>query len=808
MKSEIVTKNSPVIHLLVAILSLLPSALTAQQINRTVLPVPEPKPAVITELDARKATPPPRFEVKAPKGAPNVVIILLDNFGFGDPSTFGGPIQMPTLDRLAQTGLRYNNLKLPPLCSPSRIALLTGRNSHSCNFGTIGEIATAFPGNTGMRPSSITTLPEILRLNGYNTAMFGKCHELGPWELSPVGPFDRWPVHSGFEKFYGFMSGEADLFHPVMYDNLTRVDLPRDPNYYASTDITDKAILWLRSQRSLAPDKPFFVYYSAIGTHGPFQVPDSWRDKYKGKFDKGWDQVRKETLDRQIKLGVVPPGTELAPKPEGIQEWDQLTADEKKVFARYMEIYAAFAEITDHEIGRFLKEIENLGAMDNTLIFYVTGDNGSVFQGGPNGAFNEMSVFNALPEPLDIALKHLDEFGGPKSHILYPNGWAFAGATPFGWGHQVASYGGICQSMVVHWPKGLKEKGGLRTQWHHIIDIAPTVLEAAGLPEPGVVHGVPQQPIQGVSMLYTFNDAKAPSRRHTQYFEMAGNRGIYQDGWFATTVHRPPWEAKPRATFENDKWELYDVERDFSCAHDLAATYPGKLEKLKGVFLEEAVKYHVLPLDDRAFERFNPVLAGRPDLMGDRTELTVYPGMNGLGENAFINVKNRSFVITADIEVPEADAEGVLLAQGGKMGGWSLYVKDGKPKFAYNYLAREIYTIAGPARLPAGPVTLRFDFAYDGGKPGAGGMGLISINGKKVAQGRIEHTHPNAFGAETTDVGENLYTVVTDDYKEGDNKFTGTIDKVTVKLGESNLSQEAQKANEEMSIEGLLNLDY
>ncbi len=808
MKSEIVIKNPPVISVLAAAASLLSSPLMAQQINRTVLPVPDPQPPTITELDARKAKPPPRFEVKAPKGAPNVVIILLDNFGFGDPSTFGGPIQMPTLDRLAQTGLRYNNLKLPPLCSPSRIALITGRNSHSCNFGTIGEIATAFPGNTGMRPSSITMLPEILRLNGYNTAMFGKCHELGPWELSPVGPFDRWPVHSGFERFYGFMSGEADLFHPVMYDNLTRVDLPRDPNYYASTDLTDKAILWLRSQRSLAPDKPFFVYYSAIGTHGPFQVPDSWRDRYKGKFDKGWDQVRKETLERQIKLGVVPPGTELAPKPAGIQEWDQLTADEKKVFARYMEIYAAFAEITDYEIGRFLQEIENLGAMDNTLIFYVTGDNGSVFQGGPNGAFNEMSVFNALPEPLDIALKHLDEFGGPKSHILYPNGWAFAGATPFGWGHQVASYGGICQSMVVNWPKGIKEKGGLRTQWHHIIDIAPTVLEAAGLPEPGVVHGVPQQPIQGVSMLYTFNDAKAPSRRHTQYFEMAGNRGIYQDGWFATTVHRPPWEAKPRATFDKDKWELYNVEKDFSCAHDLAATYPDKLEKLKGVFLEEAVKYHVLPLDDRAFERFNPVLAGRPDLMGGRTELTVYPGMKGLGENAFINVKNRSFVITADVEVPEAGAEGVVLAQGGKMGGWSLYVKDGKPKFAYNYLAREIYTIAGPARLPAGRVTLRFDFAYDGGKPGAGGMGLISVNGEKVAQGRIEHTHPNAFGAETTDVGENLYTVVTDDYKEGDNKFTGRIDKVTVKLGESNLSQQALKANEDLSVKELLDVDY
>ena len=770
----------------------------ASLLDRTVLPVPEPEYPPITELDARKAKAPPRFEVKAPKGAPNVVIILLDNFGWGDGSTFGGPIQMPTLDSLATDGLRYNNFKVTPLCSPTRMALLTGRNSHSTNFGIIAEMATAFPGNTGMRPSSITMLPETLRLNGYNTAMFGKCHELGPWEASAVGPFDRWPVHSGFERFYGFMSGEADLFRPVIFDNLTRMNLPPDPNYYASTDITDKAITWVRSQQSLAPDKPFFVYYSAIGTHGPFQVPEKWRNKYKGQFDQGWDQVRRETLARQIKLGVVPPDTKLAPKPEGIQEWDQLTADEKKVFARYMEIYAAFAEVTDYEIGRFLDAIKDLGVMDNTLIFYITGDNGSVFQGGPNGAFNELSVFNATPEPLDIALKNLDEFGGPKSHLLYPNGWAFAGATPFAWGHQVASAGGICQPMVVHWPKGMKEGGGLRTQWHHVIDIAPTVLEAAGVTQPAVVHGVRQKPIEGVSMLYTFNDAEAKSRRTTQYFEMAGNRGIYQDGWFATAVHRAPWESAARATFANDKWELYNVEKDFGNADNLAAKYPEKLEELKGVFLEEAVKYNVLPLDDRAWERFNPALAGRPDLMEGRTELTVYEGMTGLLENSFINIKNRSFVIIADIELPEAGAQGVVIAQGGKTGGWSLYVSDGQPRFAYNWLGRETYKIVGPARLPTGRTTLRFEFAYDGGKPGAGGNGSILVNGTKVATGRIEHTHPFVFGAETTDVGENPYTVVSDDYNESDNRFTGRIRKVTIQLGESKLSDEGKKAIGEM----------
>ena len=651
----------------------------ASSTNRKVLPVPEPQYPPITELDVKDATAPPRFQVKAPKGAPNVVVILLDNFGFGDSSTFGGPIDMPTLERLAEDGLRYNNFKVPPLCSPSRMALLTGRNSHSTNFGVISEIATAFPGYTAMRPASVTMLPEILRLNGFSTAMFGKCHELGPWEASVVGPFDRWPMNSGFERFYGFMAGEADLFHPVIYDNMNRIDVHPDADYYASSDITDKGIEWVRSQQSLAPDKPFFVYYSAIGTHGPFQVPEKWRDKYKGKFDQGWDQVRKETLARQLELGVVFPGTELAPKPPGIQEWDDLTADEKKVFARYMEIYAAFAEVTDYEIGRFLDAIEELGQMDNTMVIYITGDNGPVFQGGPIGAFNELSVFNGLPEPLDVALANLDKFGGPHSHILYPNGWAFAGATPFSWGHQVASYGGVCQPIVIHWPKGIEEQGGLRTQWYHMIDIAPTVLEAVGVSEPEVVHGVKQKPIEGVSMLDTLNNAEAKSRRTTQYFEMAGNRGIYQDGWFATTVHRPPWEAKARATYANDRWELYNVEEDFSCAHDLAAKYPDKLEKLKGVFLEEAVKYNVLPLDDRAWERFNAALAGRPDLLEGRTEMTVYEGMKGIPENGFINIKNRSFVITADIEIPEGGAEGVVIAQGGEMGGWSLYVKNGAP---------------------------------------------------------------------------------------------------------------------------------
>ena len=529
---------------------------------------------------------------------------------------------------------------------------MTGRNPHSVNMGSIAEFATAFPGQTSVRPNSTATLAEILKLNGYSTAMFGKNHEFITWETGLTGPFNQWPTGSGFERFYGSLSGEADMFAPTLYDNSTLVDLPKDPNHYYQTDVADHAISWIRSEKSLTPDKPFFVYYSAPGTHSPSQVPKEWRDKYKGKFDKGWDKYREEILARQKKLGIVPPNTQLAPKPDVMQDWDKLSANEKKIFTRHQEIFAAYAEITDYEIGRVIQAIEDLGVMDNTLIVYITGDNGSSCNGGQLGRFNTFNSFNQVPETIDYQLKHLDEFGGPTSGMTPPMGWSIADNTPLTYAQGNISYGGTTNGVVIRWPKDIKAKGEVRPQYHHLIDIAPTVLEAAGLPQPKIVNGTPQKPMEGASMVYNFNDAQAKSPHTVQYFEFSGNRGIYKDGWYATALHKIPWEAQPRGPYDQDKWELFNTADDFSCAIDLSTKYPDKLKEMQAAFLTEAVKYNVLPLDDRVYERFNPAVAGRPDLMGSRTSLTVYEGMVGMKENAFINVKNRSSSITADVEVP------------------------------------------------------------------------------------------------------------------------------------------------------------
>jgi arylsulfatase A-like enzyme len=766
--------------------------------DRTVLPLAEPTYPPITELDVRKATPPPRFEVKAPPGAPNVIVIMLDNLGFGASATFGGIINMPTLERLAKEGLTYNNFHLCPLCSPSRMALLTGRNAHSVNMGSISELATAFPGQTAKRPNSTAPLAEILKLNGYSTAMFGKSHEFAPWETGLTGPYDRWPTGSGFERFYGSVSGEADMFAPVVHDDTTLVDVPDDPNYYYQTDLADHAISWIRAQKTLTPEKPFFIYYATPGTHSPSQVPIDWRDKYKGKFDQGWDKYREEILARQKSLGIVPQNTQLAPKPKVMQDWDSLSSDEKRVFTRHQEIFAAYAEITDHELGRVVQAIEDLGVIDNTLIIYITGDNGSSANGGQTGRFNTFYSFNQIPETLEDQIKHLDEFGGPTSGMTPPLGWAIADNAPFTYAQGNTSYGGTTNGMVIRWPKRIAANGEVRSQYHHLIDIAPTVLEAAGIPEPKIVNGAPQKPIEGVSMAYTFDDAHVKSRRTLQYAEFQGNRGIYKDGWYALTLHRVAWEPQPRTPFDQDKWELYNTAEDFSCAVDLVAQNPEKLKEMQAAFLVEAIKYNVLPLDDRVYERFNPAIAGRPDLLGSRTSLTVYEGMVGMKENAFINIKNRSHSITADLVILASDTAGVIIAQGGLHAGWSLYVKDGKPKFAYNFLG-SVTTIASDERIPAGRVTLRYDFAYDGGKPGSGGAGALFIDGKKVAMGRIERTIPFIFGVETADVGKDLYTPVTTDYKKGANKFTGKINKVTIDLMKMDAADEeaAEKANEE-----------
>jgi arylsulfatase A-like enzyme len=756
----------------------------AGAVDRTSLPIPEPTYPPITVLDVRDAKAPPRFEVKAPAGAPNVLIVLIDDMGFGQSSAFGGPIHMPTVERLANHGLRYNHFHTTALCSPTRAALLSGRNHHVCNMGSITETATAFRGQTGQRPDSVAPLAEMLRLNGFATAAFGKSHETAAWEVSVSGPTNRWPTRSGFDKFYGFIGGEANQWAPTLYDGLNPIETPKEPNYHLMTDMTNQAIGWTKGVKALTPDKPFFVYFAPGATHAPHHVPKEWIARYKGKFDRGWDAVREETLARQKTLGVVPADTKLAPKPAAIKDWDRLTADEKKLFAHQMEVFAAYGEYADHEVGRLVQSIEDMGQMDNTLIFYIVGDNGASAEGGMNGLFNEMTYFNGVQETVQDVLKHYDDLGGPMSYGHYAAGWAVAGDTPFTWTKQVAAnYGGTRNGMAIHWPRRIKARGEVRSQWHHVIDVAPTILEAAGLPEPKSVNGTSQTPIEGVSMVYTFDDAAAKDRHLTQYFEIFGNRALYHDGWLAGTVHRAPWEAKPRAALKDDKWELYDTRADFSLLNDLAAKNPSKLEEMQAHFMKEAARNHALPIDDRSLERLNAALVGRPDLMAGRTALTVYEGMTGMTENVFLNLKNRSHAIDAEVEIPDKGANGVIVCQAGRFGGWSLYLKDGKPTYTYNFLGLERYTVTSPSAVPVGKATIRYEFTYDGGKPGSGGTGTIYVNGTKVAEGRVGRTEGYAFSAdEGADVGTDEGTPVTEEYSGPDNRFTGKIAKVTLGL--------------------------
>ncbi len=775
------------------------NSVAIQKSDRLRLPIQQPKIPHSTVLDARNANAPPRFNVTAPKTAPNVLIVLIDDIGFGHPSSFGGPVKMPTMERLANEGLRYNNFHTTALCSPTRAALLTGRNHHTNNMGSITETATAFPGQTGERPHNVAPLAEMLRLNGYATGAFGKSHETAAWEVSISGPTDRWPTRSGFDKFYGFIGGEANQWAPALYDGLTQVEPPQDPNYHLVPDMTTKAIQWMQSVKSLTPDKPFFMYFAPGATHAPHQVPAEWITKYKGKFDQGWDKIREQTLENQKKLGVVPADAKLAPKPEAIKDWDQLTDEEKKLFARQMEVFAAYGEFTDHHVGRLIKAVGDIGQLDNTLIFYIAGDNGASAEGGMNGLFNEMSYFNGVPETVSDMLKHYDDLGGPDSYGHYAAGWAVAGDTPFTWTKQVASnYGGTTNSIAVHWPKGIKSTG-LRSQFHHVIDIAPTILEAAGLPQPASVNGTEQAPIDGVSMLYTFDDAKAKSSHKTQYFEIFGNRAIYNDGWLAGTVHRAPWESKVRATLDQDKWELYDTTNDFSLTNNLAQKNPAKLKEMQALFMSEAVKNGVLPLDDRLLERFNASMVGRPDLMQGRNSLTLYEGMTGMTENVFLNTKNNSFSITAKTNIPDAGAQGVLIAQAGKFGGWSFFVKDSKPAFTYNFLGMEKFTIESKEALRAGDATITFDFAYDGNGIGKGGTGTIWVNGKKVAEGRIGKTQGFVFSAdEGADVGMDLGTPVGD--YNSPFKFTGKIENITVEVKPMSVAQ--KRKHDEVDAEG------
>ena len=760
-------------------------AFAQQKLDRTVLPIAEPVFKPITTLDARKAKAPPRFEVKAPKGAPNVVIVLIDDFGFGHSSAFGGPIRMPTLEKLAAGGLKYNRFHTTALCSPTRTALLTGHNHHANNAGAVMEIATAFPGNTGVRPKSVTPLAEILRQNGYSTGAFGKYHETPPWEVSVSGPYDRWPTGSGFDKFYGFIGGETNQWAPAIYDGVTRVEYRQTPDYHFTVDMTNQAINWVSAQQALTPDKPFYLYFATGATHAPHHAPKEWIAKYKGEFSGGWDKLREETFERQKKLGVVPANTKLTPRPKEIPAWADMSADQKRLFERQMETFAGFAEHTDSQVGRLVAQLEAIGALENTLFYYIVGDNGASAEGGPEGAYNEMMALNGIIGKAEQMMQHVDSWGGPTTFPHFAIGWAWAGNTPFQWTKQVAShFGGTRNGMVMHWPKGIKARGEVRSQFHHVVDVAPTALAAAKLPQPTMVNGVKQRPMDGVSMLYSTNNAKAAERRKTQYFEMFGNRGIYHDGWVACTRHSIPWDmAGKMPALKDDVWELYNVNQDFSQANNLARKYPEKLKALQAVFTKEAIRNNVLPIDDRRAERFNPAIAGRPDLLGGRKTLTVYPGMVGMMENAFINVKGVRHTVTAEVEVKDSSTQGVIIAQAGYFGGWVLYMKDGKVRHEYNFFALERTNIAGAEALAAGKHTIVYEFIPDEAKPGTGGRSILRVGGKQVAEGRIPKTQPFVFSAdEGTDVGLDAETNVSPDYKQNNNAFTGKISKVTVSV--------------------------
>jgi arylsulfatase A-like enzyme len=730
---------------------------------------------------------PPEFPqpVKPPQGAPNIVYILIDDAGYGQFGTFGGQTPTATLDKLAAEGLRYTCFHTTALCSPTRAALLTGRNHHSTGNGVITEAATGYDGYTGIIGKNVGTIAEVLRQHGYATAWFGKNHNTPDWETSQVGPFDRWPSGMGFDYFYGFMGGDMDQWSPTLYENHELVPRSSDPNYILTVDLVDKAIAWLRRTRSIAADKPFFLYMSTGATHAPHQVSPEYLTKYRGKFDMGWDKYRKETFERQKKLGVVPPSTKLTKRPEELPAWDTLSADQKRLFARMMEVFAAFTEQTDAEMGRLLEVVRALPDAENTMIFYEVGDNGASAEGGLVGLLNEGSFFNNSPESLEENLKHIDELGGPKHFNHFPAGWAWAMNTPFQWTKQIASHlGGVRNPLVVSWPARIKDAGGVRGQFHHVIDVAPTIYEAVGIEFPDVLNGVAQKPIEGTSMTYTFDNADAPGRRRTQYFEMFINRGLYNDGWWAASRVNVPWEGSAApANPDTATWELYHVDEDFSQAEDLAAKNPAKLRQLQDLWWSEAAKYSVLPLDGRKTERLNGELQGRPSLAGKRTSFTYYPGMVALPSGSSPNVLNKSFSFTAVIEVGEGTPEGALLSLGGVDGGYGLYVQDGKPVFALNFLGRKVTRVTSATPLPAGKATVEAKFVYDGGGMGKGGAMSLLVNGKPVGEGRVTETQGITLGlGGTLDVGLDSGSGVDEAYAPPF-AFNGEIEKVTVDLG-------------------------
>ncbi len=718
-----------------------------------------------------------------------MLIALIDDAGFASSSAFGGPCNMPAAEKLAQGGLRYNRFHTTALCSPTRAALLTGRNHHTVGMGGITELATSAPGYNSMRPDTCATIAETLKLNGYSTAHFGKCHEVPVWETSPMGPFDRWPAGgNGFEYFYGFIGGEANQWYPALYEGNTPIEPPRTPEegYHLTEDLADKAVNYIRQQKALMPDKPFFIYFAPGATHAPHHVAPEWIEKYKGKFDGGWDVLREEILARQKQLGVVPPDAELTARPAEIPAWDEMDPQLKPVLARQMEVYAAFMEHTDHQVGRVLEAIETLGLLENTLIYYIVGDNGASAEGTVHGTFNEYFTLNGASamESVDFMASKMNEFGAPTSYNHYAVGWAHAMDTPYQWTKQVASHwGGTRNGTIVHWPAGIEGKGEVRSQFHHVIDVAPTILAAAGIPQPLFVHGIQQKPYEGVGMGYSFDDPGAADRHETQYFEMFVNRGIYHKGWTAVTRHSVPWVmGSSLPALDEDVWELYAPD-DWTQAHNIAAEKPELLKELQRLFLIECVKYNVLPLDDRRVERLSPETAGRPTLIKGTSQL-LFSGMGRLSENSIINLKNRSHAVTAEVVLPEGGANGVIIAQGGAFGGWSLYAKEGKLKYCYNLFGVQRFTTESTSTLPAGKHQLRMEFEYAGGGLAKGGKVSLFVDGTRVGEGELPATQPLIFSAdETCDVGNETGSTVTPEYTAETSKFNGKINWVQLDQG-------------------------
>ena len=760
---------------------------------RAMLPIPDRAASGLTTYDAKdpETAYPPIEPLLPPAGAPNVLIILVDDVGFGASSAFGGPCRTPVADRLAAGGLRFNRFHTTALCAPTRQAMLTGRNHHSVGMGSITETATSAPGNSSLRPNTMAPLATTLKLNGYSTAQFGKCHEVPVWQTSPMGPFDAWPSGGGgFEYFYGFIGGENNQWDPALYEGTTPIEPPAtaEEGYHLTEDLADHAISWVRQQKALMPDKPFFMYVAPGATHAPHHVPKEWADRYTGEFDHGWDIQRERTFVRQKEIGVIPDDADLTARHAEIPAWDEMPDELKPVLSRQMEVYAGFLEHTDHHLGRLIDALDDLEVLDDTLIYYIIGDNGASAEGTVNGAFNEMANFNGMAalETPEFLLSKIEELGSPSSYNHYSVGWAWAMNSPFQWTKQVASHwGGTRNGTIVHWPNGIEERGGVRSQFTHVIDVAPTVLEAAGLPEPTMVNGVMQSPIEGTSMLYAFDHADAAERHDLQYFEMFANRGIYHRGWSAVTKHRTPWVmiGGDLPALDDDVWELYDGNNDYSQAHNLAAHNPEMLAKLQRLWLIEATKYNVLPIDDRGAERLEPGIAGRPTLVRGNSQL-FFPGMGRLSENSVVSIKNKSFSVTAKVDVPDSGAEGVIIAQGGRFGGWAVYAKDGRAKFVYNVLGIHEFTTAADTPIPSGTHQVRMEFAYDGGGLAKGGDVTLYYDGQRVGAGRVEATQPMIFSAdETTDIGYESGTTVTHDYTAHHSRFTGKIHWVQLDLG-------------------------